>query len=168
MIEEFLEVERRTHTTGTVRVTKQVQERQVTLDEVLRHEWVEVERVPVGRAIEGPLEVRYEGDVVIVPIVEERLVVTKQLVLTEELRLTRHSGTHREPQQVRLRREEVIVERLDPQPHQWSAMATSPGTADLARTGASDDASAAASAPADPLASTTDAFPSGTAKNPSS
>ena len=46
-----------------------------------------VERVPVDRPVEAMPVVREEDGVLIVPVVEERLVVTKQLVLKEELQI---------------------------------------------------------------------------------
>jgi hypothetical protein len=42
-------------------------------------EVTEVERIVVGRPVDAEVPVRYEGDVVIHPVVEERLVTRKQL-----------------------------------------------------------------------------------------
>ncbi|MDB5301088.1 MAG: hypothetical protein JWO87_2751, partial [Phycisphaerales bacterium] len=59
-------------------------------------------------------EVRREGDTLIVPLVEEVLVVEKRLVLREEVRVTtRRSQTH-QPQRVTLRSEEAEIERIAP------------------------------------------------------
>jgi stress response protein YsnF len=58
-------------------------------------------------------EIREEGDVLIVPILEEIMVVEKRLVLKEELRIRRTRSTRPERQTHRLRRETVAVERPD-------------------------------------------------------
>ena len=112
VIEEELQVGRRRVETGGVRVTKKVHEREEVIDEPLLKEEVEVERVSVNRVVDGPVEVRHEGDVMIVPVLEEVLVVEKRLVLKEELRVTRRRVETRNPQRVTLRAEEVSVERL--------------------------------------------------------
>jgi stress response protein YsnF len=49
----------------------------------------------------------------IVPLLEEVLVVEKRLVLKEELRITKRQHKTRKPQRVTLRSEEVRVEHLD-------------------------------------------------------
>ena len=47
-------------------------------------------------------------------LVEEVLVVKKRLRATEEIRITKRRSVRHEPQQVTLRREEAVVERLQP------------------------------------------------------
>ena len=69
--------------------------------------------MPIGRVIEAPLPARAEGDTTIIPVIEERFVLVKQLFLKEELHI-RHvieRETVREP--VLLRRQRVTVERTD-------------------------------------------------------
>jgi uncharacterized protein (TIGR02271 family) len=69
--------------------------------------------VLINRVVDASVPVRYEDDTMIVPIMEEVLVVEKRLVLKEELYIRkRRVETHR-PQQVMLRSEEVRVERLE-------------------------------------------------------
>jgi uncharacterized protein (TIGR02271 family) len=114
VIAEELDVRRRRVETGRVRITKRVHEREETVDEPLLREAVEVERVPIDRVVDAVVEPRQEGDTLIIPVLEERLVVTRQLVLREELRITRRRSEERRPQQVTLRSEEVLVERLGP------------------------------------------------------
>ena len=120
VIVEELEVRTRTvESGGAVRLRKLVHEDTVTVDEPLSTETYEVERVAVGRPVEGAVPVRHEGDTMIVPVLEERLVTRRQLVLVEEIRLTRRTHTYREPRTVTLRREEVVAERLDPASGEW-------------------------------------------------
>ena len=113
VIEEELDVQKRVVETGKVRVTKVVHEHESVVDEPLFRDAIEVERVLIDRVIDGPLPVRYEDDTMIVPIMEEVLVVEKRLVLKEELHIHKRRVETHQPQQVTLRREEVHVERLD-------------------------------------------------------
>ena len=76
-------------------------------------ERVDVQRVPVDRAVDGPVAVRHVGDTIIVPVVEEVLVVKRQLRLVEELHIRKTRTEQRDPQTVVLRKEEVVVERLE-------------------------------------------------------
>ena len=46
----------------------------------------------------------------VIPIIEESVIVTKRLVLVEEIRVEKIREV-REPQTVKLRREEVVVNR---------------------------------------------------------
>ena len=88
-------------------------ERETIVDEPFFRDEVEVERVLIDRVVDAPVPVRYEDDTMIVPIMEEVLVIEKRLVLKEELYIRkRRVETHR-PQQVRLRSEEARVERLE-------------------------------------------------------
>jgi stress response protein YsnF len=69
--------------------------------------------VPVNRVVEGPIPVRYEGDTMVVSVLEEVLVVGTRLLLKEEVHITtRRTETHR-PVPVTRRREDVAVERVD-------------------------------------------------------
>jgi len=118
VIEETLDVHTRRVVTGTVRITKTVQEHDVLVDEPLWREDVEITRVPVQRVVDGPIPVRTEGETTIISLVEEVLVIEKRLMLVEELHLHTHRRETRQPQQVTLRRDEVHVERL---PHAAAA-----------------------------------------------
>lgn len=112
VVAEGLEVGRRVTETGVVRLRKLVHEREELVDQPVTRETVRVERVPVGRVVAGPVAIREEGDTIVVPVLEEVLVVERRLVLTEEVRIVRQRVTERaEPQRVTLRREEIVVER---------------------------------------------------------
>ncbi len=113
VIEEELEVQKQQVVTGAVRIRKIVHQREEVVDEPLFTSTVGVERVTVNRVVEGPVPVRHEGETMIVSIVEERLVITKELVLKEELHITRHTSEFHHPQRVTVRSEEAIVERID-------------------------------------------------------
>ena len=98
VIEEVLDVHTRRVVTGTVRITKTVQEREVLVDEPQWREDVEITRVPVQRVVDGPIPVRTEGDTTIISLVEEVLVIEKRLMLVEELHLHTRRRETRQPQ----------------------------------------------------------------------
>ncbi|WP_324103298.1 YsnF/AvaK domain-containing protein [Noviherbaspirillum sp.] len=116
VMEEELQVARRVIDTGRgVRIRKTVEAHESVVDQPLLHDELKVEHVPVGRIVpESDLpQTRYEGDTLVVPVLEEVLVVQKQLVLKEEVRITRERQAMRAPQKVMLRAEHVDVERFD-------------------------------------------------------
>lgn len=108
---ERLDVSRRVTETGTVRLRKVVQEREELVEQPLTRETVSVERVPVNRVVDGPVAPRQEGDTLILPVLEEVLVVERRLVLKEEVRVVRTRVTEPTSQRVTLRTEEIVVER---------------------------------------------------------
>jgi uncharacterized protein (TIGR02271 family) len=110
-VEERLRVGKRSVTTGRVRVRKTVRRRRQTLDIPLKREVVAVRRVPVNRVVPGPVAVRQQGSVTIVPVLEEVPVVTTQLVLKEELHIETRATRVGARRDVVLRSENVEVTR---------------------------------------------------------
>jgi uncharacterized protein (TIGR02271 family) len=115
VIQEHLNIGKRTVETGRVRVRKVVREVEETIDQPLAREEVTVDRVPIGRMVDGPQQARQEGDDWVIPIVEEVLVVEKRLMLKEELRVRKRTVQERHHQRVTLQHEEPIIERLPAQ-----------------------------------------------------
>jgi len=113
LAEEELRIGKREVERGRVVVRTRVEERDEIAEAALRQEDVTVERIPVGRPVEVAPQVREEDGVLIVPVLEERLVVTTELVLKEEIRITKKSRTETVREPVRLRSERVEVERLE-------------------------------------------------------
>jgi stress response protein YsnF len=118
VLTEELVVERRAHVTGGVRLHKTVQERVALIDEPVVRERVTVERVPIDRPLrDGQIPaVREQDGVLIVPVIEELLVVEKRLMLKEELHVRRVREETRERQEIPLRHEHVDVERFETGP----------------------------------------------------
>ena len=114
VIEEILDITRQHEEIGRVLVRKHVHERVELVDEPLRRDTVTVTHVPINRVVELPIDVRQEGETLIVPVLEEVLVVEKRLMLVEEVHITRHTAEIHQPEEVTLRREEVTVERISP------------------------------------------------------
>ena len=98
--------------TGRAVIHKSVSERDEAVNALLARHDVSVERVPVDRVVTELPVPRQDGDTYVVPILEERLVIEKQLVLKEELRIrttTRHEAVQ---QTVRLREEHVDIDTV--------------------------------------------------------
>jgi uncharacterized protein (TIGR02271 family) len=113
VVEERLEVSRERVETGRVRITKSVEAREVVVDDPLKRESVRVEHVPINQVVTGAVpQVREEGDVTVIPILEERVVTRTELVLVEEVRIHRDHSEYHDPQRVTLRKEVVAVERF--------------------------------------------------------
>lgn len=116
LAEERLVVGTRRVVSGRVRlrVVTEVRDEPVTAD--LRGETVEVTRVPVDREVDAMPVTRVEGDVTIVPVVEEVLVVERRLVLREEVHLRRTATVETFETDVPLRQQRVVIERDGEEP----------------------------------------------------
>ena len=111
IVEEQLEVGKRTIATGTVRLEKQITEYSETLDEPLAVRTFDIERIVLNHPVETAPAVRHEGATTIYPVVEEQLVLTKQLILREEVRVTQRDTESRDTRTVTLQREHLVVTR---------------------------------------------------------
>ena len=111
VLEEQLKVGKQVVESGSLLISKTVREENVSVDVPVMHSEHEVERVAVNQYVDSPPPVRYEGNTMIIPILQEVVVLEKRLVLVEELRVTAHQVQTQETQQVTLRKEEVSVER---------------------------------------------------------
>lgn len=114
LVEERLEVGRRVVETGRVLLHKTVETFAEQLNEPLAVRTFDIERVAVNRVVDRAPEVRVEGDTTVYPLVEERLILTKELILKEEVRVTRRETERRDTQVVELRREHLVVDREQP------------------------------------------------------
>lgn len=112
VVEERLAVERRTRERG-VRVDKRVLEREAVVDVPLLDEEIQVERVAINRELDAPVGAHYEGETLVVPLLEEVVVTHKRLILREEIRITKRSVRKTEHERVTLRREEAVVRPIE-------------------------------------------------------
>jgi len=113
IVEEQAHVLKREVGLEQVTVRTVAEEHQVIVRDEVRREHVEVTRVSINREVAEAPPVRTEGDVTIVPIVEERLVVEKRLFLVEELHLTKTASAQAVELPATLRRMRAEVERHD-------------------------------------------------------
>lgn len=117
LLEEVLRVAKRTVEHGRVRVSVLTETGQQQVRETLRSSRVEVAHVAIGRRLEAGEampQARTENDVLIVPIVEEMLVMEKRLVVVEEMHIRIVQSQEEVEQAVPLRRQRAVVERLTP------------------------------------------------------
>jgi len=113
LIAEEIKIGVKTVETGGVRVHKTVREDVQTIDEPIVREHIEVERVEINKFVETAPAVRYEGEVMIVPVLEEVVVTQKRLLLREEIRLVKRREEISNPQQITLRSEQISLENIE-------------------------------------------------------
>jgi uncharacterized protein (TIGR02271 family) len=114
--EEELRVRTREREAGAIRVRKRVRTSRERIRVPKKRVEVTVERVPVeGEAV--PIEgeaagTRFEEDEIVIPIVEEEVVVEKRPVVKEEIRIRKEVVEEIETVEEDVRREEVDVDDL--------------------------------------------------------
>jgi stress response protein YsnF len=111
-IEEHVAVEKRVRTRERVRVVKKVESQEVLVAGEAAKEDVEVERVSVNEYVVEPPRPRLEGDVFVIPVVEEVVVVEKRLLLKEEIRVRKRRRVVRKELRVPVRKERISIERI--------------------------------------------------------
>lgn len=114
LVEEQLSIQRKQVETDRVRVRTVVETEDVLVEGLLQVGRLDVTRVAVDREVSEAPEPYRDGDVLVIPIVEERLVVEKRLFVVEELRVASSSQEEAISVPVSLRRTRAIVERDDP------------------------------------------------------
>lgn len=113
LAEEFATVEVVREETGLIRVRTVTDSFDDVVPATVRAEIVEVTRHAVDREVDAAPEPRTEGDVTIIPVVEERAVVVTRLFVTEEIHVRRVVTQEPTELPVNLRRQRVVVERVD-------------------------------------------------------
>ncbi len=96
-----------------VRATRTTRTRDVVVAEDLARDEVVVERVPIGKVVGAVPPVRQEGDVTIMSVVEEEVVVTRRLILKEEVRVRRVRTIERFTETLPVREQQVAITRTD-------------------------------------------------------
>ena len=116
VLQEEFNIGTRTVDTGRgVRISKTVTELPFEINEILHRDEVSVHHVPIDRIVaagDAPAS-RYEGDTLIIPIVEEVLVMERRLRIKEELHVTTTRRDEHHAETVMLKSEQVHVERFD-------------------------------------------------------
>ena len=117
LVEEVARVEKRIVVRGRVRIDTHTETLEQTVRDTLEGQTVEVSRISINRMLlpgEAVPQIRTEGDVTVIPLMEEVLVVEKRLVLKEELRVHRRVETGVFEQTVPLLRQSAVIDHLDP------------------------------------------------------
>ncbi len=112
LAEEQLTVDKRTVETGRVRVRRTTTERVRKVVVPLASDNFEVRRVQIGKEVKKAPPVRETRTEIIIPVVEEVLVVERRLVLREELHVRKVRTVERHTEQVTLRVQQATVERV--------------------------------------------------------
>jgi stress response protein YsnF len=113
LAEEALRVSTREVVTGEVRVSTIVDTKEEMVRRDLHTEHVTVTRVPIDRYVETAPAIRTEGDVTIIRVMEEVLVVETRLLLREEVHICRTLTMEPVAQSVKLRKQLAVIEGQD-------------------------------------------------------
>ena len=89
LAEEQITVAKKIVEKGVVTITTHVEERDEIVRQALRHSNVVVERIVIGEELMEAPAPREQDGVIIVPIFDEIIVVTKRFLLKEELHIHR-------------------------------------------------------------------------------
>jgi len=139
LVEEALRVGKRRVETGRVRISVGTEQEDRVVRETLRSERAAVERVAIDRELtEGeaaPIVRRDVDGTLVVPILEEILVIERRLVLREELRLRVSSTEETVEETVTLRRQRAVVDHLPPAPPNGASQPNGPSSSDGTSTG---------------------------------
>lgn len=112
--EERVNVGKKIIEKGRVKISKIVKEESEVLNLPTTSEQVHIRRVPVNKIVENtPETVRYEGNTMIIPVLQEVTVIEKKLLLVEEIHVTKTSVFSEETKEITLRKEEITIERSD-------------------------------------------------------
>lgn len=113
IVNETASLEKRDRLTGRVRVSTRTEVTDELVSAALESNEVEVTRLPINRQVDVAPPMRSEGNVTIVPVVEEILVVEKRLVLVEEIHIRQVTTTQSVEVPVSLRKQHAEIERDD-------------------------------------------------------
>lgn len=115
VIEERLVTDAQWREAGSVTLHLRTEEMPETVEEYVTREELAIEEVAIGRVLadgEVPSQ-RQEGDILIIPVVEERLVMVKQRVLAKEVRVSKRSRTETREVTETVRRQRVHIDGGD-------------------------------------------------------
>ena len=95
----------------TIRVRTEIDTENETVSLDVRRENYVVDRVPHNTVVTSIPEIRREDGLTIIPVLEERAVVVKQLVLVEEIHIREDHKVETVEETVTLRKQRAVVER---------------------------------------------------------
>ena len=114
ILEEQLTVGKKVIETARVRLSKTINESIESLEIPLTEEEIVVNRVPKNELVDVmPAASRYEGDVMIIPVLKEVAVIEKRIMLVEEIHVSKKQTEKTETREVTLRKEEIKVTRTE-------------------------------------------------------
>ncbi|MFL6819007.1 MAG: YsnF/AvaK domain-containing protein [Bradyrhizobium sp.] len=110
LAEENAHVEKRRIITGRVRVHTAVDVVDQVISEELTAERMAVDRVAVNRYVETAPSIRTEGELTIIPVLEQVLVVQTKLLLKEEIHIRRSVTKETVTETVPVRKQRAVIE----------------------------------------------------------
>jgi uncharacterized protein (TIGR02271 family) len=111
VIQEQVIVNKEIVDTAKVHIRKRVIEEQASLNIPLIQEAYQVEHIPINKLVNEVPPIRQEGEVTIIPVVREVLVIEKHYELIEEIHVIRQRHEVPHVQEIMLKREQVDIER---------------------------------------------------------
>ena len=112
LLTEELAVSKREVDAGVVRIERKTTVRTEPVDLELRRTSAVVDRVPIDQPVDEIPKIRQDGEVIIVPVVEETVEVIRRLILKEEVHIRLEESTERYHDDVEVRRQDVEVSQL--------------------------------------------------------
>jgi len=126
VVQEFLDISKRTVETGAVRVRTVTEDEIVKVETERRSRTAKIERRPRDVRVDAEYDPHQEGDEWVVPVFEYKPVVTMQLFLKEEIRITSEIENIPEVAVVPLRRQHVVIERRESDSDDWREVDAKP------------------------------------------
>lgn len=111
LAKEEVEFSKQTVLGEKVSVTRTTSRQQHVIDELLTQEQVEIQHVAIGEKVTTMPPIREENDLVIIPIVEEKIEVIRTLILKEEIHIKKVRKDERFHQVVELRSQQAVINR---------------------------------------------------------
>lgn len=115
LIAEEMQVGKQVRETAHVRIRRETEERVQTVNVALTDVRWEVEHIPVEQKIEQVPSIRQVGETTIFPLVEERLVVSRELWLREEVHVRRMETVVEKFAEFPVKRDVLVEQRTDAQ-----------------------------------------------------
>lgn len=115
LYEEQAELKKLRVSKGKHRITRRTYTHEEILEGSLAHEQVDIEHVAINEIVdENALpQMRQEGDVLIIPVIEEQVEIVHRKVLKEEIHIIKHVTTEPVQRKVTLRHQDITVTKED-------------------------------------------------------
>lgn len=114
VLEEEIRITKKIVDTGVVNLSKTINESVESFNIPLAHEEIVVNRIPKNEIIDVmPAASRYDGEVMIIPVLKEVAVIEKRIMLVEEIHISKVKTEKTETHEVTVRKEEMNITRRD-------------------------------------------------------
>ncbi|MGD8205884.1 YsnF/AvaK domain-containing protein [Pantoea sp. FN0305] len=115
LAEEQAEVSTQRVVDRRIRISRSTTTAEKLLETELWHEEVKIEHIEKNEPVEAGYfpEVRQEGDVLIVPVIEEQVEIIRHYILKEEVHIHKLKKSEQFQQKVTLRSQEIEINKED-------------------------------------------------------